>query len=225
MAKKLLLLGGILLTVTLFFVSGAIKFVTLEALKEHQSLLSQFHSLHPFGFPMLFIGLYIVQTSLSLPGATVMTLAAGAIFGSITGTAYAVIGATCGAALAFLFVRYLLHEAVQQRFGNRLDEINREMDRSGINYLLFLRLVPLFPFFAVNLAAALTRIRFVTFLIGTFFGIIPGGFVYANAGASLSTIDSLSDVASPRVIGAFMLLGLFALLPVIYRKTRNYRKG
>ena len=223
MMKKLLFLGSVLLVIAFFFLSGAIKFITLEALKENRDLLSQFHEVHPFGFPLLFIGLYIVQTSLSLPGATVMTLAAGAIFGAVAGTSYAVIGATCGAAVCFLFVRYLLHDVVQQRFGKRLEDINREMDRSGINYLLFLRLVPLFPFFAVNLAAALTRLRFPTFVAGTFLGIIPGGFVYANAGASLSTINRLSDVASPRVMGAFVLLGLFALVPVVYRKTRKGR--
>ena len=224
MAKKFLLLG-IVLTIAFFFLSGAVKFVTLEALKEHRQILSQFHSAHPFGFPLLFIGLYLIQTALSLPGATVMTLAAGAIFGAVTGTAYAVIGATCGAAIAFLLVRYLLHDFVERKLGKRLEEINREMDRSGFNYLLFLRLVPLFPFFAVNLAAALTRLRFPTFIIGTLIGIIPGGFVYANAGASLSSIETLGDVASPRVIGAFILLGVFSLVPVIYRKTRGNRAG
>lgn len=224
MAKKFLLLG-IVLTIAFFFLSGAVKFVTLEALKEHRQILSQFHSAHPFGFPLLFIGLYLIQTALSLPGATVMTLAAGAIFGAVTGTAYAVIGATCGAAIAFLLVRYLLHDFVERKLGKRLEEINREMDRSGFNYLLFLRLVPLFPFFAVNLAAALTRLRFPTFIIGTLIGIIPGGFVYANAGASLSSIETLGDVASPRVIGAFILLGVFSLVPVVYRKTRGNRAG
>lgn len=223
MARKLLLLVGIVLTVGFFFLSGASKYVTLVALKEHQQALSRFHALHPLGFPLLFIGLYVVQTALSLPGATLMTLAAGAVFGTIAGTAYAVIGATCGAAVCFLFVRYLLHDFIEDRFGTRLEEVNREMDRSGINYLLFLRLVPLFPFFAVNLAAALTRLRFATFVTGTFIGIIPGGFVYANAGASLSTIDKLSDVVSFRVIGAFVLLGLFAVAPVVYRKVRGKR--
>ena len=154
-----------------------------------------------------------------------MLFRSGAIFGAVTGTAYAVIGATCGAAIAFLLVRYLLHDFVERKLGKRLEEINREMDRSGFNYLLFLRLVPLFPFFAVNLAAALTRLRFPTFIIGTLIGIIPGGFVYANAGASLSSIETLGDVASPRVIGAFILLGVFSLVPVVYRKTRGNRAG
>src|SRR6185369_6184345 len=109
-------------------------------------------------------------------------------------TVYAVIAATIGACLAFLVTRYLLRDAVLKRFGGKLEVLNREMEARGLNYLLFLRLVPVFPFFLINLAAGLTRLPFRTFLIGTLFGIIPGGFVYCNAGASLATITSLSGI-------------------------------
>lgn len=219
--KKLLLLGGIVGTILILFLSGAMKYVTLEAIREHRGQLEQLLSIHPLTFPLAFLLIYIVQTALSLPGATVMTFAAGALFGVGAGTTYAVIGATCGAAVAFLLARYLFRNTIERRLGSRFGEVNREMEQSGLNYLLFLRLVPLFPFFMVNLAAALTRIRFDTFLLGTFIGIIPGGFVYANAGATLADVESMGDIISPRVIVAFLMLGLFALVPVIYRKTRK----
>ena len=168
-----------------------------------------------------FMALYIVQTALSLPGAAILSLAAGAIFGVFMGTVCAIVAATIGATLAFLLARYVFRDAVLNRFGSKLEGINRELDERGFNYLLFLRLVPLFPFFLINLAAGLTRLPLRTFFIGTLLGIIPGGFVYVNAGASLATIDSLSGIASPRVLGSFALLGLFALLPVLYNRFKS----
>jgi uncharacterized membrane protein YdjX (TVP38/TMEM64 family) len=168
-----------------------------------------------------FMALYIIQTALSLPGAAILSLAAGAIFGSMLGTLYAVISASIGATLAFLVTRYLLRDLVLDRFGSRLEGMNRELEQRGFNYLLFLRLVPVFPFFLINLAAGLTRLPLRTFMLGTLLGIIPGGFVFVNAGASLATITSLSGIASPRVLGSFALLGLFALLPVLYTKFKG----
>lgn len=137
------------------------------------------------------------------------------------GTVYANVAATVGATMAFLVTRYLLRDAVLNRFGSRLEGMNRELELRGFNYLLFLRLVPLFPFFLINLAAGLTRLPLRTFFAATMLGIIPGGFVFVNAGASLATIDSLSGIASPRVLVSFTLLGLFALLPVLYNKFKN----
>jgi uncharacterized membrane protein YdjX (TVP38/TMEM64 family) len=99
--------------------------------------------------------------------------------------------------------------------------MNRELEQRGFNYLLFLRLVPIFPFFLINLAAGLTRLPLQTFILGTLLGIIPGGFVFVNAGASLASITSVSGIASPRVLGSFALLGLFALLPVLYTKLKG----
>jgi uncharacterized membrane protein YdjX (TVP38/TMEM64 family) len=109
------------------------------------------------------------------------------------------------------------------RFGQKLAGLDRELEERGLNYLLFLRLVPVFPFFLINLAAGLTRLPLRTFVIGTMVGIIPGGFVYCNAGASLATVTSLVEIVSPRVLGAFALLGLFALVPAILGKFRAKR--
>jgi uncharacterized membrane protein YdjX (TVP38/TMEM64 family) len=222
-SKKILLLCSAALAVGLFFWLDLGRFLTLEALKSNRQALLDYYAAHKVAMVAGFMALYILQTALSLPGAAILSLAAGAIFGSILGTVYANIAATIGATLAFLVTRYLLRDTVLNRFGEKLDRMNRELEQRGFNYLLFLRLIPLFPFFLINLAAGLTKLPLRTFFLATMIGIIPGGFVFVNAGASLATIDSLSGVASPRVLGSFALLGLFALIPVLYNKlTRRH---
>ena len=220
-AKKTFLLLSAVLAVALFFSLDLGRFLTLAALKANRQALADYYALHQVATVAGFMGLYIVQTALSLPGAAILSLAAGAIFGSVLGTLYAIIAATVGATLAFLVTRYLLRDTILEKFGPRLEGINRELEARGFNYLLFLRLVPLFPFFLINLAAGLTRLPLRVFVLGTLIGIIPGGFVYVNAGASLATINSLRDVASARVLGSFALLGLFALAPVLYGKLKK----
>ena len=218
--KKLIILAAILLAVILFLRLDLGRFLTLTSLKANRQALLEFYAHHRVAMVAGFMVIYIVQTALSLPGAAVLSLAAGAIFGAVTGTVYANIAATVGACLAFLATRYLLRDAVLARFGHRLEGLNRELEARGLNYLLFLRLVPIFPFFLINLAAGLTRLPLRTFFIATMLGIIPGGFVYCNAGASLATVTSLSGIVSARVLGSFALLGLFALVPALYAKWR-----
>lgn len=217
--KILIALAG-LVSVFLFFYFDLKSYLTLSALKENRLQLLDYYAAHKLIMVAGFMAIYIVQTALSLPGAAILSLAAGAIFGSIMGTVYANIAATIGATLAFLVTRYLLRDVVLNKFGSKLEGMNRELEERGFSYLLFLRLVPLFPFFLINLAAGLTRLPLRTFFLGTMLGIIPGGFVYVNAGASLATIDSLAGIASPRVLGSFALLGLFALVPVLYNKLK-----
>jgi len=213
--------------VILFFSFDLQRFLTLAALKDNRQTLLDYYAAHKLIMVAGFMALYIVQTALSLPGAAILSLAAGAVFGVLMGTVYAIIAATIGATLAFLVTRYLLQDVVLNKFSSKLEGMNRELEERGLNYLLFLRLVPLFPFFLINLAAGLTRLPLRTFFLGTLLGIIPGGFVYVNAGASLATINSLSGIASPRVLGSFALLGLFALLPVLYNrfKSRKHPSG
>lgn len=219
--KKIALALVGIIVVTLFFYFDMQRYLTLTALKANRQTLLDYYAAHKLVMVAGFMAIYIIQTALSLPGAAILSLAAGAIFGSIMGTVYANIAATLGATLAFLVTRYLLRDVVLNKFGSKLEGMNRELEKRGFSYLLFLRLVPLFPFFLINLAAGLTRIPLRTFFFGTMLGIIPGGFVYVNAGASLATIDSLSGIASPRVLGSFTLLGLFALVPVLYNKIKN----
>jgi uncharacterized membrane protein YdjX (TVP38/TMEM64 family) len=220
-AKKITLALAGIVAVALFFSFDLGRFFTLEALKSNRQALLDYYAGHKGAMVAGFMAVYIAQTAFSLPGAAILSLAAGAIFGPLMGTVYAVIAATLGATLAFLVTRYLLRDAVLGKFGPKLEGLNRELEERGLNYLLFLRLVPLFPFFLINLAAGLTRLPLRTFFIGTLLGIIPGGFVYVNAGASLATISSLKEIASPRVLGSFALLGLFALVPVIYGKVKK----
>jgi len=220
-AKKLALALTGSAAVALFFYFDLQRFLTLAALKANRQSLLDYYAAHKLLMVSGFMAVYIIQTALSLPGAAILSLAAGAIFGAYLGTVYAIIAATLGATLAFLVTRFLLREIVLNKFGSRLEAMNRELEERGFSYLLFLRLVPLFPFFLINLAAGLTRLPLRTFFFGTLFGIIPGGFVYVNAGASLATIDSLSGIASPRVLGSFALLGLFALLPALYNRFKG----
>ena len=223
--KKIILGIAAAIFIALFFFFDLQRFLTLGALKANHRLLLDYYAAHRLAMVAGFMAVYILQTALSLPGAAILSLAAGAIFGSIMGTVYANIAATIGATLAFLVTRYLLRDVVLTRFGQKLEGMNRELETRGFNYLLFLRLVPVFPFFLINLAAGLTRLPLRTFFIATLVGIIPGGFVYVNAGASLATIESLSGIASPRVLGSFALLGLFALLPALYTHFKKRRSN
>ena len=219
--KKILLALLASVLVTLFFLFDLGRYLTLETLKANHQALVTFYAGHTVLTVLGFMLIYIGQTALSLPGAAILSLAAGALFGSVLGTVYANIAATIGATIAFLITRYLLRDAVLKTFGDKLEGINRELESRGFNYLLFLRLVPVFPFFLINLAAGLTRLPLRTFFVATMLGIIPGGFVFVNAGASLATVNSLADVASPRVLGSFALLGVFALLPALYTRWKN----
>jgi uncharacterized membrane protein YdjX (TVP38/TMEM64 family) len=219
--KKMVLLLIAAVAISLFFYFDLKSFLTLESLKNNRQSLLDLYKTHKVATVAGFMAIYIIQTAFSLPGAAIMSMASGAIFGSIMGTVYANIAATIGAALAFLVARYLLRDFLQKKFGTRLEGVNRELDARGLNYLLFLRLVPLFPFFLTNLAAAMTRLPLRTFVLGTMIGIIPGGFVFVNAGASLATITDLKGIVSPQVLGSFALLGLFALIPALYSKYKG----
>jgi len=219
--QKLVIAASVVMLIALFFVFDLGKYLTLESLKANRDALTTFYQKNRIVMAAAFITVYIIQTALSLPGAAVLSLAAGAVFGAVMGTLYVNIGATVGATLAFLVARYLFHDVIQNKFGSRLEKINKELEAQGFNYLLFLRLVPVFPFFLINLGAGLTKMPLRTYFLGTIVGIIPGSFVFCNAGASLATITSMSEVASPRVLGSFALLGMFALVPVLYQKFKR----
>lgn len=147
-----------------------------------------------------------------------MTLAGGFLFGSVVGTLYVNLGATTGATLAFLAARYLLRDWVESKFGDRIGPIQEGFSKNAFSYLMTLRLIPAFPFFLVNLVSGLTRVKVATYVIATAVGIIPGSFVFAYAGRQLGSINSLKEIASPNVLLAFTLLGLLALMPILYRK-------
>lgn len=218
---KWLVLLAFVLAIGAFFYFDLGRYLNLGALKEHKEALFEYTQEHYLSTVVLFVLVYCLQTALSLPGATVLTLAGGFLFGTLLGVLYVNVGATSGAFLAFLAARYLFRDAVERRLGRRLAAIQRGFVQNGFHYLLTLRLIPIFPFFLVNLAAGLTRLSPATYFAATAVGILPGSFVYCNAGKQLGTIESVNDIASPGVIGAFALLGLLALVPVIYRKIKG----
>ena len=201
-----------------FFFFDLKTYLSLDALKANRDSLLVFTQEHYVPAVALFILVYILQTSFSLPGATIMTLAGGFLFGSLWGPLYVNIGATTGATLAFLAARYLFHQWVERKFGDRLSPIQDGFAQNAFTYLLTLRLIPFFPFFLVNLLSGLTRVKVGTYVAATAVGIIPGSVVYTFAGRQLGTINALSELVSPRLLLAFSLLGLLILIPVVYRK-------
>ncbi len=206
------------LAIGAFFYFDLGHYLTLEALKANRDRLLAFTDANFAAAVGIFIATYCVVTGLSLPGAAILTLAGGFLFGSVLGTVFVNIGATTGATLAFLAARYLLRDWVEQKFGDRLGPIQEGFSKNAFSYLMTLRLIPLFPFFLVNMVSGLTRVSVATYVAATAIGIIPGSFVYAYAGRQLGTINSLKEIASPHVLLAFTLLGLLALAPILYRK-------
>lgn len=223
-ARKILILLAFAAVVAGFYLLDLGEYLTLESLKANRAHLETLRAGHAVLFAAVFVLVYVAQTAFSLPGAAVLSLASGAIFGVLQGTLYVVSGATAGAVLAFLVSRTLLRDWVVGKFGSRMEGIDRGLRENGLSYLLFLRLVPAFPFFLVNLACGVTGLPLRTYALGTLFGIMPGSLVFVNAGASLAAIESVSQVASPRVLGSFALLGLFALLPTILNFVKKRRK-
>jgi uncharacterized membrane protein YdjX (TVP38/TMEM64 family) len=218
MMGKILVALLFLSAIGAFFFFDLKSYLSLDTVKANRDSLLVFTQEHYGPAVVLFILVYILQTAFSLPGATIMTLAGGFLFGSLWATLYVNIGATAGATLAFLAARYLFHEWVERKFGDRLGPIQEGFAKNAFSYLLTLRLIPLFPFFLVNLLSGLTRVRVSTYVAATALGIIPGSFVYTFAGRQLGTINALSELASPRLILAFSLLGLLILVPIFYRK-------
>lgn len=215
---KIIIGAAIALGIGSFFYFDLGTFLSLDSLKTNRDRLLAFTDGHYATAVVLFILAYIAVTGLSLPGAVIMTLAGGFVFGSLWGTLFVNLGATAGATLAFLAARYLLHDWVEQRFGNRLGPIQEGFSKNAFHYLLTLRLIPLFPFFLVNMVSGLTRVSLSTYVTATALGIIPGSFVFAYAGRQLGSINSLREIASPNVLLAFTLLGLLALLPALYKR-------
>lgn len=215
---KISIAVGIALAIGAFIYFDLGRFLSLTALKENRDNLLAFTEANFVAAVGIFIVAYAIVTGLSLPGAVILTLAGGFLFGAVGATFFVNIGATTGATLAFLTARYLLRDTVEQKFGKWLGPFQEGFSKNAFSYLLTLRLIPLFPFFVVNLVSGLTRVSVGTYVAATALGIIPGSFVYAYAGRQLGTINSLKEIASPNIIGAFVLLGLLALVPVVYKK-------
>ncbi|MCB1984662.1 MAG: FAD-dependent oxidoreductase [Burkholderiales bacterium] len=212
MNKRWLLIGTLVLLIVLFSAFDLQRFFSLDALKASHDALKEAYDNEPLYIISVYSVTYIVMAALSLPGATVMTLAGGAMFGIWVGVPVVLISATIGATLAFWVSRYILRDTVQSRFGDRLETINNGLERDGAFYLFSLRLVPAFPFFLINLLMGLTRISSRTFFWASLIGMFAGSSVYVNAGTQLASISSLSDILSPALIISFVLLAIFPWL-------------
>lgn len=215
MMKKIIVVAVILGAVVLFQTLGLGDYLTLGYIKQQQANLAAVYAAHPLLMLGGYFLLYVGVTALSLPGAVVMTLAGGGFFGLFTGTLVISFASTIGATLACLVARYLLRDWVQQKFGDKLEKFNQGMEREGGFYLFSLRLVPLFPFFVINLVMGLTSIRMSTYYWVSQLGMLPATIVYVNAGKELAKIESLAGILSPSLIVSFALLGL---LPVVTKK-------
>lgn len=195
-----------------FFIFDLGQYLNLEFLKSKHALIAGYYRAHPLLTALVFMAVYIAAAGLSIPGAAILTLAAGAIFGLLWGTVIASIASTVGATLSFLLSRFVLHDWVQSRYGDRLKKINEGIRRDGASYLFALRLVPAFPFFAVNIMMGLTPIKTRTYFWVSQLGMLPATVVYVNAGHQLAMLESLRDILSFNLLVSFALLGFFPLL-------------
>ena len=213
--KKIILLGLLGVIVLIFFHFDLEQYLTLEYVKTQQQMIDRYYAENSALTLIGFFVLYVVITGVSLPGATVLTLAGGAIFGLVTGLILISFASTIGASIAFLVSRYLFRDAVQSRFGSSLKAINDGIDKDGPFYLFALRLVPAFPFFVINLVMGLTTLRLWTFFWVSQLGMFAGTVVYVNAGTQLAQIESASGIFSGEILLSFLLL---AMLPFIGKK-------
>ncbi len=210
--NKLLLLLALLAAVVAFFALDLGRFFSLAYIKGAQANFAALYSAHPLQVLAGFFAVYVAVTALSLPGAAILTLLAGAVFGLLVGTVVVSFASSLGATLAMLVSRYLLRDSVKSRFGARLADIDKGIEREGAFYLFTLRLVPVFPFFVINLLMGLTTMKAATFYGVSQLGMLAGTLVFVNAGTQLARIDTLQGILSPGLLASFVLLGVFPLV-------------
>jgi len=216
----MLVAAGVL--VAIFFTLDLQQYLTLGYLKESQARFSTLYQANPVLVISSYMAIYILVTALSLPGAVILTLAGGALFGLTTGLIIVSFASSIGATLACFVARFILRDWVQNKFGDKLNTINEGIAKEGAFYLFTLRLIPVFPFFVINLVMGLTRIPLFTFYWVSQLGMLAGTAVFVNAGKELAKIDSLSGILSPGLIGSFVILGLF---PLVVKKLITFIKG
>lgn len=210
--KKIPILIAIVAVIGAFFYFDLGQYFSLEYIKANQASFDQQYAENPVLTIAIFFAAYVLITALSIPGAAIMTLAGGALFGLATGLVIISFASTIGATLAFLFSRFLLRDYIQNRFGQQLASINKGVEEEGAFYLFTLRLVPILPFFVINLGMGLTPIRAWTYYWVSQLGMLAGTAVYVNAGTQLGQLESLSGILSPAILASFVLLGVFPLI-------------
>ena len=209
---RLLVAALVVIAIAVFFAAGGHRYFTFENLKAQQAALDGWYRAHPWQTVLVYFATYVAVTGLSLPGATLLTLAGGAVFGLGWGTVIVSFASSLGATLAFLASRFLLRDWVRARFGERLKTIDEGLAKEGAFYLFTLRLLPVVPFFLINLALGLSAMRAWTFYWVSQIGMLAGTLVYVNAGTQLARLESPRGILSWQLLGAFLLLGIFPLL-------------
>ena len=223
--KKAFLLAIVVGLVVVYFLFDLGQYLDLDYFALQQEKIQAYRDSFPIRTAVIFFVLYILVTGLSLPGAAIATLIGGAIFGLLWGTVLVSFASVIGASCAFLISRHILRDMIQNRYGERLRTINKGIEKDGAVYLFTLRMVPIFPFFVINLVMGLTPMRLATYFVISQIGMLPGTVVYVNAGTQLAKIDSISSILSPALIASFVLLGIFPLIAKLIINTLKARKA
>ena len=225
MIKKLLILAALLSLVALFFINGGHEYLTFDSLKQHKDALLTYANDHYWQTFFITGGVYIISTVLNLPGAAIMSLAIGFVFGRWHGVLLATTAATIGAVLVFWIARYLIADWARSRLENikATKNMMANLHEDAFSYLLFMRAVPLFPFWFVNMIFAFSPINTKQYLIGTYLGMLPVSFVLVNLGQSLSTVNSMSELFTSEVILSLVLIGVLAMITTTIMRIRKHR--
>ena len=219
---KVIIALAVVALIAAFFIFDLGQYLSLDFLKsKHQLLVDYYQQNNVLSIAAFFL-LYVAVAALSLPGAALLTLAGGAIFGFLTGLIVVSFASTIGATLAFLFSRFMFRDAVQKKFSSHLETINNGIAEEGAFYLFTLRLIPVVPFFVVNLLMGLSSIKTLVFGWVSQLGMLPGTAVFVNAGNQLAQINTLKDILSPTLLFAFALLGIF---PIVAKKLLEFYKS
>ena len=219
--KRLTPLGILFAVIIIVYAMGLLDFISLDTIKAQRLYLLQLVENNPIQSGTLFMVIYIAAVALSLPIASLLTLLGGFLFGLVLGTIMIVTSATIGASIIFIIAKSAVGESLRNKAGPFYNKVADNMRDNAIQYMLFTRLVPIVPFFVANIFPALFNIKLRDFMITTFIGIIPGTAVYTNIGRGLASIESLADLVSPQIIGAFTLLGFFALVPTFIKSIKQ----
>ncbi len=211
-----------------FFAAGGQRYVTLDALRDNRQLLLDFVARNPVGSALALVGIYAALVAISFPGASLLTIAAGLFFGTLVGGSLVVVGATMGATIVFLIARNASGDALRKRIGNWGEKLADGFEKNAFSYLMLLRLLPVAPFWLVNIVPALFGVRLRDYVLATAIGIIPGTFVYASIGAGAGAVLAAGQelnlkgaLLKPEVIGPILGLAALSLIPILYKRFRK----
>lgn len=207
--KKIILVSAIIALIVSFFVFDLHQYLDFAYIKSKQQVIADYYQANPLQSIVIFFVVYVLATSFSIPGASILSLLAGAIFGLLLGSILVIFAATIGATIAFWLARYLLGNTIQERYADKFKTINAGVKKDGAFYLLTLRLLPIFPFFIINVLMGLTPIRTITYVVTSFFGMLAGTMIYVNVGTQLANLESVGGILTPKIWSAFILLAIF----------------